>query len=341
MPPPEEGPPPPPAAEEPPTDTPPRPVPSTALIPTRVAAAQLTSTADPAANFAAAARLAASAVAAGAATLFLPEAFAFMGESPADTLAAAQPLGGPRLASYRTLAASTGLWLSLGGFGEAGAPPAPGSATPRVWNTHVVVDPAGSIVAAYRKVHLFDAEGLMESAATSPGSGPPVVVAGTPLGPLGLAVCFDLRFAGFFDELQYGGSGGEDGDGDGKEPSYAARVIAIPAAFTVQTGGPHWEVLLRARAVETQAAVVAAAQAGRHNGKRASYGHACVVDAWGTVLARVGGAAPDNEEALHGEGLAVADLGEASVEAVRRRLPLAAARAKGRAAMRTASRACD
>lgn len=325
---------------------PPRPPPPslpTPRHPARVAAAQLTSTADVDANYAACARLAAAAVQAGCSMLFLPEACAFLGPNPAATAAAAQPLDGPLLARYRALAARTGLWLSLGGFQEAGGPPLRSEAgtgspppPPRCFNTHVVLDAAGGTVAAYRKVHLFDAEGLAESAGTAPGGVGRVVAAGTPVGDVGLAVCFDLRFARFFDALVFGGeeeegTGGEGGPQDG--PAHAARVLAIPAAFTVPTGAAHWEVLLRARAIETQCAVVAAAQAGAHSATRASYGHALITDAWGTVLARVGGPAPDDAAALAAEGLAVADLGEGTVEEVRARMPLAAARARGRAAM--------
>jgi len=281
----------------------------------------MTSTTDTGANYAAVARLAGAAAAAGCSMLFLPEAFAFLGPNPAATVAAAQPLTGPLMARYRALAAATGLWLSLGGFQEAGAPPEDGGFTPRCFNTHVVVDDKGGLVAAYRKVHLFDAEGLRESACTAPGSEGGVVVQGTPCGALGLSICFDLRFALFFDDLQFSSGLG----------TYAVRVLAIPAAFTLATGANHWDLLLRARAVETQSAVVAAAQAGRHNENRVSYGHAVIFDAWGNCLARVGGEAPEDETALHAEGLAIADVGEDAVEAVRMRMPLAAARARGRA----------
>jgi deaminated glutathione amidase len=297
----------------------------------------MTSTSDADANFAAVCRLADAALAAGAATLFLPEAFSFLGACPAETVAAAERLeGGPRLRRLSDLAARTGLWLS-GCVPEAGAPPGP-DGSPRCWNTHVVIDGAGALVGAYRKIHLFDAEGLMESASTAPGAAPPVVVQNAPCGPLGLTVCFDLRFPALFDRLQYGrrrksGDGREGGEGGRAAPpppTHAARVIAVPSAFTVPTGRAHWEVLLRARAVETQAAVVAAAQAGEHApGGRRSYGHAMVVGAWGEVLARVGGADPADAAALSAEGLAVADLTPETVEAVRDRMPLAVARAKG------------
>jgi predicted amidohydrolase len=310
---------------------PPRPPLTTPPVPTRVAAAQMTSTADADANYATVARLAAAAVAAGCSMLFLPEAFSFMGaSSPAETVAAAEPLeAGPRLRRYRDLATRLGLWLS-GCVPEAGAPPGP-DGRPRCYNTHVVIDSAGGLVAAYRKVHLFDfaAGGLMESASTAPGGHAPVIAIGAPCGPVGLAVCFDLRFPAFFDALQYG-----RGRPAADPPGHAARVIAAPSAFTVPTGTAHWDVLVRARAIESQAVVVAAAQAGEHApGGRRSYGHACICDAWGHVLARVGGGDPADADALAAEGLAIADLTSATVEDVRKRLPLAAARAKGLAAL--------
>lgn len=302
----------------------PRPHPplATPRDPARVAAAQLCSTADADANFAAVARLAHDAAGRGCSILFLPEAFSFLGPTPADTVAAAEPLeAGPRLRRYRDLAASLGIWLT-GCVPEAGAPPGPGGA-PRCWNTAVVVDAAGRLCASYRKLHLFDAEGLVESCSTAPGASPPPVVPDAPCGPLGLSICFDLRFAGLYDRLQYGGGGGG-------RASHRARVIAVPSAFTVPTGAAHWEVLLRARAIECQAVVVAAAQVGEHApGGRRSYGHTAIFDAWGRALARVGGADPGDEAALSGEGLAIADLTPATVEDVRARMPLAAARAKG------------
>ena len=224
------------------------------------------------------------------------------------------------MARYRQLAAETGLWLSLGGFQESGAPPREhgggggggvntlGPPTPRIHNTHVLLDSSGATVAAYRKVHLFDAESLTESASTAPGRA--LAAAQSPAGALGLSVCFDLRFPEFYQALAF---------------QHGVRVLAVPAAFTPATGEAHWELLLRARAVETQCAVVAAAQAGTHNARRASHGHAMIVDAWGRVVARLSDP--------HATGIAVADLGDATVEAVRARMPLAAARARGRAAL--------
>lgn len=274
----------------------------------RVAAAQLCPGACAATNFHAVEAAAAAAVDAGAATLFLPECFSFVGTCAADTRAAATPADGPgsALAPYRDLARATGLWIFAGGFPESGGG-AGGDGQDRVFNAHVALDPRGATAAAYRKVHLFDAEGLTESASTAPGDRLAVAVA--PCGAVGLTVCYDVRFPALAQSLRF---------------DMGARVLAIPAAFTRATGEAHWEVLLRARAIETQCAVVAAAAAGVHNARRASHGHTMIIDAWGRVLARVEGDGP---------GLAVADLGDAEVEAVRARMPLAAHRAAGRRAL--------
>lgn len=273
-------------------------------VPHRVAVAQLSSTADLDANYDAVASAAAAAVTAGASILFLPECFAFLGRSGADTIAAATPLDGDGsgLTRYRDLARSTGLWLFCGGFAEAGAPGG------RVFNSFVALNSDGATAAVYRKTHLFDAESLRESASTAPGDA--LVTVDAPCGRVGLTVCYDLRFSALYDALAF---------------QHGCRILAIPAAFTIPTGQAHWEVLLRARAVETQCAVVAAAQVGPHNDKRASYGHSLIVDAWGRVLVDAGGDAAG--------GIVVADLDDAAVEAVRRRMPIAQHRAAGRRAL--------
>jgi len=172
----------------------------------------------------------------------------------------------------------------------------PGDA--RVRNTAVLLGPGGETVAAYRKIHLFDIdlpgmEHLKESQAVLPGD--EVVVAGTAIGPVGLSICYDLRFPELYRELVRRG----------------ARVLCVPSAFTERTGKAHWEVLLRARAIENLAYVLAPAQVGHHGGGRASHGQAMIVDPWGSVLAQV----PD------GEGVAVAELDFDRLERLRRELP--------------------
>lgn len=236
-----------------------------------------------------------------------------------------------------------------------------GAPAEKVFNAHVVVDPRGRIAAVYRKIHLFDVDVpggpvLLESRTTLPGKRL-VVVPGPkhgsggddgkgdgdegggvgrrcPCGPLGLTTCYDLRFPEMFAALAFGG--GSSGSSGPEEQDERARVIAVPSAFTKTTGAAHWELLLRARAVETQCYVVAAAQAGKHNGDassstssssppaaRESYGDAIVVDPWGEVVARV----PQGPLAT---GLAVADLSWARLAEVRRRMPIAEHREAGR-----------
>jgi len=191
------------------------------------------------------------------------------------------------------LARETGAWLLLGGFPEQVAD-APG----RIANTSVLLDNTGSVRARYRKMHLFDVavpggQSFRESDVVVAGTEP--VVAETPWGALGLAICYDLRFPELFRTLVQRGS----------------RLLAVPAAFTRETGKDHWHVLLRARAIENQAFVFAPAQWGFHGGKRASYGHAMVIDPWGVVLAECG----------EQEGFALAAVDLAYQDTVRRTLP--------------------
>jgi predicted amidohydrolase len=274
-----------------------------ASAPVICAVAQMTSTADRAANYATVEALAEEARRRGAAVAFFPENFHFLGTSPAASLAAAEPLGGPALGRYRALARRLGLWLSLGGFQEAGPDAL------RLYNTHVVIDAEGEIAATYRKIHLFDldlsATGgpvITESAFTAPGDG--LAACASPAGVLGLSTCYDLRFPAVYQRLAF---------------DHGADVLLVPSAFTVETGRAHWEPLLRARAIETQCWVVAAAQAGAHNERRRSYGHSMIIDPWGEVVARL-----EDPEAT---GIAVAQVDPARLLEVRARMPVAAHRA--------------
>jgi predicted amidohydrolase len=268
----------------------------------RVAVGQLNSTGDHAANLAQAEKLCEDAAAAGANLLCLPEAFSFIGASPQETISQAEALDGPRLEQYRALARRHGLWLSLGGLHEAGAP---GN---RVHNTHVVVDAKGDTVAEYRKIHLFDVDvpggaTLLESKSTAPGKAEAVVVdARDELGfTFGLTTCYDVRFPELYVALARRG----------------CDAILVPSAFTVPTGEAHWHLLLRARAVESQSYILAAAQAGAHNEKRRSYGHALAVDPWGVVVADAGDAAPS---------LVTVDLDLEKVRSIREKMPIQAHR---------------
>ena len=260
---------------------------------TRIAVAQMTSTDDVDGNFETCRALVGKAQAAGAAVVVLPENFAFLGTGDGDVAKVREPLDGPLFGRYRALAQDAGVWLCCGGFAEDAGDGA------RAYNTHVVVDDAGAVRAAYRKLHLFDVElptgqRLHESARTAPGDA--LVVVDGPAGKMGLTICYDLRFPAQYEALVDRG----------------AQVLLVPAAFTLTTGKDHWEVLLRARAIEGQAYVVAAAQTGRHNERRESWGHAMIVDPWGAVVA----------QCSEGTGVAVADVDLDLVAAVRRRIPV-------------------
>jgi predicted amidohydrolase len=195
------------------------------------------------------------------------------------------------------------VWLLGGTFPET----IPGDE--RVYNTSVVFSPDGKEVARYRKIHLFDVslgEGgrdrYRESTHFAPGS--EIVVAPTPFGGIGLSICYDLRFPELYRAHV---------DRD-------ARWITVPSAFTRETGKDHWEVLLRARAIESQCWVLAPAQCGQHSPDRASYGRSLVIDPWGLVIARAG----DEPKVL------VADCPESELERVRRAVPALSHRKLGR-----------
>ncbi|MBI3185677.1 MAG: carbon-nitrogen hydrolase family protein [Myxococcales bacterium] len=261
-----------------------------------VAAVQMTSGPEKQANLETATRLVRQAAGRGARLVGLPENFAWMGPD-AERLAAAEPLDGLTLTRMAELARGLGVTLLAGSILESGAPGG------RAYNTSVLFGPGGERLAAYRKIHLFDVEvgdgaTYRESAAVAPGS--EVVVADTELGKVGLSVCYDLRFPELYRRCAEGG----------------ARLLTVPAAFTLTTGKDHWEVLLRARAIENQCYVLAPAQWGKHSEKRVTYGHAMVVDPWGLVIAR----------ASEGEGLAVAPLEPRLLERIRRNLPALAHR---------------
>ncbi|XP_076145003.1 deaminated glutathione amidase isoform X1 [Alosa pseudoharengus] len=235
---------------------------------------QMTATPDKEANFATGARLVEEAQAAGASMVFLPEGFDYIGSNLKQTLQLSETLSGETITRYSELARKLRVWLSLGGFHERGEN---WETKKRIYNSHIILNDQGDIVSVYRKGHLFDVElaekgvSLKESSFTNPGTTlvPPVQ---TPIGKVGLAVCYDLRFPEHSLALL----------------RHGAEILTYPSAFTVATGIAHWEVLLRARAVETQCYVLAAAQVGPHHPKRSSYGHALAVDPWGTVLSDLG-----------------------------------------------------
>ena len=261
------------------------------MSPPLAAVVQMTSTADVDRNLATAEALVERAGARGATFVGLPENFGFL-RSEGQPVPDPQPLDGPWVQRMAALARRLHLTLLLGSIPER----VEGDTLIR--NTSVLLGPDGSTLAVYRKIHLFDIdlpgmEHLKESKAVRPGE--EIVVAETALGTVGLSICYDLRFPELYRELARRG----------------ARTLCVPAAFTERTGRAHWELLLRARAVENLAWVLAPAQAGDHGGGRASYGHAMIVDPWGQVAAEV----------EDGEGIAVAELDFEHQERLRRQLP--------------------
>lgn len=199
----------------------------------------------------------------------------------------------PVLAAVRNAAAEAGIWVHVGSLALAGE-----REDGRLVNRGFVIDEQGEIRARYDKMHLFDVdlatgESWRESSVYAPGER--AVVAETPLGAIGLSVCYDLRFPDLYRTLTDAG----------------ANILSIPAAFTVPTGEAHWHVLMRARAIEAGVFVVAAAQAGVHEDGRATFGHSLVVDPWGQVLLDMGSE----------RGLGFADIDPARIEEVRSRLP--------------------
>lgn len=245
----------------------------------RAAAVQMSSKADKDANLATAARLVAEAAADGADLVVLPEMFNCLG-SGAVLRANAEPLDGPTSAWASAVAAEHAITLVAGTFIEH---PADGG---RLRNTCCVFGPDGARTAVYRKIHLFDVDvpgaEYHESKVIEPGD-EIVVVDARPV-RLGLSICYDLRFPELFRI----------------EALHGATVTTLPAAFTATTGPPHWEPLIRARAIENQVFVVAAGQHGSSNDTLHWHGHSMIVDPWGTVVAE----AADGE----GDGIVVADL---------------------------------
>jgi predicted amidohydrolase len=273
----------------------------------RVAAVQLNSTADTAANLAAADRLTRAAAADGARLIVLPEKWTVLGTDE-DLRAGAQGLDGPGISWARALARELAIDLVAGSFmecleGGGGRSSAAGVATGKLANTSVHVGPDGEVRAVYRKLHLFDVDvagrAYRESAVTEAGED--IIVSATAEGvEVGMAICYDLRFPELFRVLALRG----------------ARVVVLPSAFTLPTTRDHWEVLVRARAIENEVFVVAANQVGAHPGGHRSGGRSMVVDPWGVVLAEAG----------DGEGFVAAELDLARQQEIRAQLPVLAHR---------------
>ena len=268
---------------------------------TRIALFQATSGIDPAANAAALVSAVEGAAKGGAAMLFTPEMSGLLDKDRARMAGQVSAQADDRvLAAVREAAAKAGIWVHLGSLAVRADREDGAEGGDKLANRGFVIDGAGEIRARYDKIHLFDVdlpsgESWRESASYAPGR-ETVVVRDTPVGALGLTICYDLRFPALFAALAEAG----------------AETIAVPAAFTVPTGMAHWHLLLRARAVEAGLFVVAAAQGGNHQDGRATFGHSLVVGPWGEVLLDMA--------ARHGQvGFAEIDL--ARIAEVRARVP--------------------
>jgi deaminated glutathione amidase len=259
----------------------------------RIAVLQMTSGIDPAANAATMVSAVGAAKADGATMLFTPEMSGLLDRERARAAAhIVTEDADPVLAAVREAAARAGIWVAIGSLAVA-------REDGRWANRSLVIDSSGEIAARYDKIHMFDvdlATGESWRESNAYAAGDQVVIIQSPIGLLGLAVCYDIRFPSLFEAL------GQKG----------CDVIAIPAAFTVPTGKAHWHLLQRARAVEASAYVVAAAQAGRHEDGRSTYGHSLVVDPWGDVLLDMGG-----ETA----GIGFAEIDSRRIAEVRAQLP--------------------
>jgi len=251
---------------------------------------QLNSTGDKGRNLAAAERLVRDAAGAGAELVALPEKWNLLAAG-AEMAAGAEALDGPSLGAARGWARELGIHLLAGSIAERGEDGG------KAFNTSVLIGSDGEDLAAYRKIHMFDVEAggveYRESDHEQPGT--EIVSAAVDGLELGLTVCYDLRFPELFRILAVRG----------------ARAITVPSAFTMATGRDHWQVLLRARAIENQVFVIAPDQTGEAPPHYSSYGRSTIVDPWGVVLAT----------AADGEGLAIADLDLGAQERIREQLP--------------------
>jgi deaminated glutathione amidase len=256
----------------------------------RAAAVQLNSTADKARNLERAEELVRAAAADGAELVVLPEKWNLLGDGE-ELVAGAEPLDGPSLGAAGGWARELGIELVAGSIAELV------EGSERLFNTSVLIGPDGERVAAYRKIHMFDVEvaGVAYRESEHEQAGEEIVVAAAGQVELGLTVCYDLRFPELFRILAVRG----------------ARVITVPSAFTLATGRDHWDVLLRARAIENQVFAVAPNQVGEAPPHYSSYGRSAIVDPWGVVLAQ----APDEE------CFVAADLDFAAQDRVRETLP--------------------
>lgn len=257
----------------------------------RVAAIQTVSSTQLAQNLDQASLLIQQAVDAGAQLIVLPEYFCLMGNKDRDKLAIRETLGhGPIQEFLCAQALLHGIWLVGGTLPlDCGEPD-------RIYNTTLVYEPSGLRIARYDKIHLFGykkgAESYDESVSIRPGENSPQTFT-APCGSVGLSICYDLRFPEFFRALGQ------------------VNLMVVPAAFTYTTGSAHWDVLLRARAIENQCYVLAAAQGGKHENGRRTWGHSVLIDPWGDVV----------DSIAEGSGIAMGDINLQHLHDVRESLP--------------------
>lgn len=272
----------------------------------KIAAIQMVSSADVQENLASAQRLLCQAAEQGARLALLPEVFAVLEGGPMAPFAEEQ--GSGPIQEFLAQQAQTLQMTIVGGTIPLASRPGKSPRDPdylltdgRVRPASLVYSPSGELQARYDKIHLFDVKvadkqsAYSESRSYEPGT--ELVTVETPLGCLGLSVCYDLRFPELYRALFRKG----------------AEIVTVPSAFTKVTGEAHWESLLRARAIENQCYVIAAGQGGRHNEKRETWGHSMIIDPWGTVLAQV----------EMGEGVAVAEIDHDLIRDIRQRMPIA------------------
>lgn len=269
----------------------------------KVAAVQMVSTGDIHANLAAAGRLIDAAVSRGAALVLLPENFAVLDGGPLRQYAEVEGAAGSLLQEFlRQQALTHGITLVAGTIPLLSRPGSTGDMLTdgRVRPACLVYLPDGTMAARYDKMHLFDVKvedrqaEYSESRSFEPGDA--VVTVATPLGRLGLSICYDLRFPELYRKLR----------------EQEAELVTVPSAFTHTTGKAHWEFLLRARAIENQCYVIAANQGGVHNAKRETWGHSMIIDPWGVIL----------DQIESGEGVAVAAVDLNAMARIRRDMPV-------------------
>jgi predicted amidohydrolase len=262
------------------------------MKPYLAAAIQMTSLPDLEKNLVEAEELIELAVRRGAELVSLPENFSFLGTED-EKIARAEAIALQSEKFLKTMAQRFQVTILGGGF------PVPGNSE-KVYNTALLIDPNGTELTRYQKVHLFDVNvpdgnTYQESSTVIAGTQLPTVYYSEQLGNLGLSVCYDVRFPELYRHLAYKG----------------ADILFVPAAFTAYTGKDHWQVLLQARAIENTCYVIAPAQTGRHYAMRQTHGHAMIIDPWGIILADAG----------EQPGVAIAEINPVRLEQVRRQMP--------------------